>query len=126
VQRQTAIRYAAVFGAFGLAILCKPSVVALPLVLILLDWWPLNRFRADPAVGASLKSMRPVLIMLLEKLPFLILGLVATLVTFVGQRDLGLSQPGKQSRRKFFLAKHQHIPADPRGNRHVDSLRRHV
>ncbi len=90
VQKQSVWRYAATLGAFGLAILCKPSVVALPLILVLLDWWPLGRFRRAADAGPGLRSMRPLLVVLLEKLPFLIMGLVATLVTYVGQRDLGL------------------------------------
>jgi protein O-mannosyl-transferase len=89
-KQQSLLSYAMTLGAFALAILCKPSVVALPLALLLLDWWPLNRVNLDFVGNIDGKSLRPVAIVLLEKLPFLILALVATLVTFVGQRDLGL------------------------------------
>ena len=87
-KSQSLLSYALALGAFALAILCKPSVVALPLALLLLDWWPLNR--VNFAGKFDWPSLRPVSIVLVEKLPFLILALVATLVTFVGQRDLGL------------------------------------
>src|SRR5947199_239538 len=38
-------RYAAVVTVFGLALLAKPMVVTLPLVLLLLDFWPLGRWK---------------------------------------------------------------------------------
>ncbi len=91
VRRPTLPRYLAALAAFGGAFLCKPSVVSLPLALLLLDWWPLNRLRVGSADGAGGRSMVPALSVLAEKLPFLILALVASLVTFVGQRDLGLA-----------------------------------
>jgi Tfp pilus assembly protein PilF len=37
-------RYLQVVVFFGLGLLCKPVAVTLPFVLLLLDWWPLNRF----------------------------------------------------------------------------------
>ena len=36
-------RYTAVFAIYGLSIMTKPMVVTLPFVLLLLDYWPLNR-----------------------------------------------------------------------------------
>ncbi len=38
-------RYLVVFGALALGLMCKPMLVTLPLVLLLLDYWPLRRFR---------------------------------------------------------------------------------
>ena len=32
---------------FALGLMCKPMLVTLPFVLLLLDYWPLNRLRAD-------------------------------------------------------------------------------
>ncbi len=37
----------------------KPMVVTLPFILLLLDYWPLNRFAVKPIAG-----------LILEKLPF--------------------------------------------------------
>src|SRR5471032_2239316 len=91
VRKPTLLRYLGALGVFGGAILCKPSVVALPLALLLLDWWPLNRLRFRAPDNSGGRTFSPVLIVLAEKLPFLILALVASLVTFVGQRDLGLA-----------------------------------
>ena len=54
-------RYLLVVAAFALGLMAKPSLVTLPLVLLLLDYWPLGRFtqprplvapRARPTVAA--------------------------------------------------------------------------
>ena len=39
-------RYALVILLFALGLMCKPMLVTLPFVLLLLDYWPLNRFDA--------------------------------------------------------------------------------
>ena len=41
-------RYLAVAVFFALGLLSKPMLVMLPLVLLLLDYWPLGRFAGDP------------------------------------------------------------------------------
>ncbi|MEO8593324.1 MAG: hypothetical protein ABI759_08380 [Candidatus Solibacter sp.] len=43
VQRPTRPRYLAVCGVFALGLMAKPMVLTLPLILLLLDWWPLGR-----------------------------------------------------------------------------------
>jgi tetratricopeptide (TPR) repeat protein len=42
--RPSPVRYAAVFAALALGLLAKPMLVTLPLVLLLLDYWPLRRW----------------------------------------------------------------------------------
>jgi tetratricopeptide (TPR) repeat protein len=42
-RRASRWRYAAVVAAYALGLLCKNSLVTLPFVLLLLDWWPLQR-----------------------------------------------------------------------------------
>jgi protein O-mannosyl-transferase len=37
-------RYLTVVSSFGLGLMCKPTLVTVPLVLLLLDYWPLGRF----------------------------------------------------------------------------------
>jgi len=43
VRKPTARRYAALASAFALGLMAKPMIVTLPLVLLLLDVWPLRR-----------------------------------------------------------------------------------
>jgi protein O-mannosyl-transferase len=64
---------------FFLALLSKPMAVTLPLVLLLLDWYPLNR----------MQSSRMLALVLLEKLPFIALSLVSSVLTILAQKTGG-------------------------------------
>jgi hypothetical protein len=44
--------------SFGLGLLSKPMLVTLPFVLLLLDFWPLGRFRVVAAEGRKDKGRR--------------------------------------------------------------------
>jgi hypothetical protein len=74
-ERPCARRYLAVLLLFVCGLLSKPMVVTLPLVLLCLDGWPLNRF------GRVAMSR-----LLAEKLPFLLLSAASGIVTIVAQR----------------------------------------
>ena len=67
----------------GLAggLLSKPTIVTLPAVLLLLDFWPLGRLRGEHRAGARR--------VLLEKLPMLALVAAAGLVTLLVQHSGG-------------------------------------
>jgi tetratricopeptide (TPR) repeat protein len=64
-------RYLMVAIAFVLALLSKPTVVTLPFVLLLLDYWPLNRFEQPGKLSR----------LLLEKVPLLALAAGACAMT---------------------------------------------
>jgi tetratricopeptide (TPR) repeat protein len=72
---------------FALALLAKPMVVTLPFILLLLDYWPLQRKSAAPA---SRSETFPILPLVLEKWPFFLLATVSSIVTFLAQRSGGL------------------------------------
>jgi protein O-mannosyl-transferase len=78
------LRYLLVVLFFCMGLMSKPMVVTLPLVLLLVDYWPLRRFtlegwriRADGSTPGRL---------LLEKGPLLILSAAMCVVTAVAQR----------------------------------------
>jgi tetratricopeptide (TPR) repeat protein len=71
-------RYLAALGLYVAALLAKPTHVALPLLLLLLDAWPLGRLRPALAAGRQAVSR-----LLLEKLPWLAVGLVAGVANVV-------------------------------------------
>jgi tetratricopeptide (TPR) repeat protein len=73
--------YVAALGCFLLGLLSKPMVVTLPMVLLLLDVWPLKRVSLDAREG-----WRGILI---EKVPFLLLSSAVSIVTFIVQRGSG-------------------------------------
>ena len=70
--------------SFVLGLMSKQMLVTLPLVLLLLDYWPLNRLRTQ---DSRLKTQAINLI--LEKFPFLILSIIAAGVVYVIQRQGG-------------------------------------
>ena len=43
VRRPSVVSYCTVAVAFTLSLLCKPMLVTLPFLLLVLDWWPLGR-----------------------------------------------------------------------------------
>jgi Tfp pilus assembly protein PilF len=85
-------RYLAVLLFFALGLMAKPMLVTLPLVMLLLDFWPLRRLAPapDPASGSVPSRNRwPVGALLREKLPLLALSVASSIVTFVVQRRGG-------------------------------------
>jgi tetratricopeptide (TPR) repeat protein len=58
--------------------MCKPVMVTLPLVLLLLDYWPLGRFSAS----------RPATLVR-EKAPLLALSAASSIVTYLGTKQMG-------------------------------------
>jgi tetratricopeptide (TPR) repeat protein len=65
-------------AAFVLGLLSKPMIVSLPLLLLLLDFWPLRRYAT-----AGWKKL------ILEQVPFAALAAVASVVTYLVQQASG-------------------------------------
>jgi len=77
------LRYGLVVLLFALGLMCKPMLVTMPLVLLLLDYWPLNRFAT--LQGQTGKRPRIPRRLILEKLPLLGLGLASCVITLFAQ-----------------------------------------
>ncbi len=84
VRRPRPGRYLAALVLFALGLLAKPMLVTLPFLLLLLDWWPLGRFRAAPRSLSRLLG---------EKVPFLLLAVGSSLMTWMAQSRGGLVAP---------------------------------
>ena len=81
-RRPNPARYLAVAFLFLLGLMSKPMVVTLPFVLLLLDWWPLDRIdRAD----SSGVLVRRTTLLAVEKLPLFLLSAFFCATTFVMQ-----------------------------------------
>ncbi len=80
---RTLPRYALVALLFALALMTKPSVITLPALLLLLDFWPLGRIGSAGGVATAAPAVeRPGLARLvLEKIPLFLLSAIAALVT---------------------------------------------
>ncbi|NTW57713.1 MAG: tetratricopeptide repeat protein [Nitrospirae bacterium] len=75
--------YLMALGLFILALMSKPMAVTLPVVLLILDWFPFHRI-------VSLKTLRSALI---EKSPFFVLSLISSLLTIRAQHAGGALVP---------------------------------
>jgi tetratricopeptide (TPR) repeat protein len=76
---------ALVFLALGL--MSKPMLVTWPFVMLLVDYWPLNRVRsAECGVRNFPRSLK---MLVLEKIPFFALAAAASVVTYLVQKSAG-------------------------------------
>ena len=80
--------YLAVNICFALGLMAKPQIVTLPFVLLLWDYWPLQRMGARPAVDGlpAASTPRSFASLLWEKLPLFILAAADSVVTVLAQR----------------------------------------
>jgi protein O-mannosyl-transferase len=84
IKRPCRHTYLVVTLFFLLALLSKPMMVTLPLVMLLIDIWPARRVRFD---DAPLQSQRPVLLRLaMEKVPFFIIIIVFSMMAYITQK----------------------------------------
>jgi tetratricopeptide (TPR) repeat protein len=87
------LRYAAVVVCAGAALLSKPVAVTLPFVLLLLDYWPLQR------LGASREQPLPhgpeLRAALYEKGPLLVLAAASSVITLRVQQAAGATGFGE-------------------------------
>jgi tetratricopeptide (TPR) repeat protein len=95
VRRPGMPEYIAVLLLFLLGLMAKPMVVTLPLVLLLLDYWPLRRFSQDVvlpyAAAEDPPRSRPHLRILGEKVPLLLLSAAVGVVTLLSPGVRGAS-----------------------------------
>jgi tetratricopeptide (TPR) repeat protein len=86
------IRYLAVAALFVAGLMSKPMLVSAPIILLLLDYWPLRRFEQSSLIGGRTKASesdnqrRKTRRLFLEKVPLVVLSIVACILTFVLQK----------------------------------------
>jgi tetratricopeptide (TPR) repeat protein len=96
-ERPNFKRYVLVLLAFVMGLMAKPMVVTLPLVLVLLDWWPLDRlarFRNNAAAAAK-KRQKPSVSypkttfrhLVGEKVPLFGMSALSCVMTLIAQRS---------------------------------------
>src|SRR3984893_15432374 len=100
-------RYATVVALFAVGLMCKPSLVTLPFVLLLLDYWPLRRVamwsstakvrpsahdhpgnrRGKIPSSGGLPARKPIGYLLVEKWPLFVLSAVSCAATLAAQKQ---------------------------------------
>lgn len=87
-------RYLALLVAFSLGILSKATMMSLPLILLLLDYWPLNRVAPPPnrLDGPARLVDWPVLRRLVaEKIPLLALSVAQAFIIYRSQHSAAIA-----------------------------------
>jgi len=81
----------AAIAAFVLALLSKPMAATLPAILLILDIYPLRRIVVSPAFRIR-SDMRSCVVILLEKIPFLLLSAGSIRLSMWAQSEAGSVQ----------------------------------
>jgi tetratricopeptide (TPR) repeat protein len=96
VRNPGKIRYFLTLLVFALGLMAKPMLVTLPFVLLLLDYWPLERLRFGRDAKETKRQKQKFTNarhklsgLILEKVPFLILSVISSFVTFLVQQKGG-------------------------------------
>lgn len=84
-KRPNFIRYLGIIVMFCIGLLSKPMLVTLPFVLLLLDYWPLDRIR-KLSVNEAIKDIGRLFA---EKLPLIIISLVSIGLSYVSLHNYG-------------------------------------
>ncbi len=81
-------RYLLCLILFMLSLMSKPMLVTLPFVLLLLDYWPLNRWQKTQEVPPE-KSLKLAGNLIPEKIPFVLISIASSIMTLWAQNKGG-------------------------------------
>jgi tetratricopeptide (TPR) repeat protein len=99
VSRPSIFWYIAALAAFALGLMAKSMLVTLPFVLLLLDYWPLNRFMLQTVAASGRRGRKSapaadedttLYRIIIEKVPFLALSIISSVVAFLVMRAGGI------------------------------------
>lgn len=83
-------RYVVVLVLFSMGLMTKPMLVTLPFVLLLLDYWPLNRISHEQKdTNHNTQQWSIIRRLVLEKAPFFLLAVISSTITFIVQKQGG-------------------------------------
>ena len=113
-------RYITVLVCFALGLMCKPTLVTLPFVLLLLDYWPLCRIQEPKAVAPPLRvqlKRRTVAWLnrsswerlVIEKIPFFMLSALCCVATIFATRTLIEAGPLQETLANAMVAYVQYL-----------------
>jgi protein O-mannosyl-transferase len=86
-HRWTPLRYGTLLILFALGLLSKPTILMLPIILALMDFWPLGRFNRSPSPVTLPNSHNKIW---WEKLPLLLMSAATVVLTLMIVRQVGV------------------------------------
>jgi len=91
-ERLSVFRYFLILIFFTLGLMAKPMLITLPFVLLLLDYWPLNRLNLDWSGEENNMQFQgsSIFRLLLEKVPLFAIAGLLVVVTFLAADKPGL------------------------------------
>jgi Flp pilus assembly protein TadD len=83
-------RYIGVWISMALGLLAKPMLVTLPFVLLLLDYWPLRRWKSRSMTEEGISFQKALLPhLLIEKIPLFALSAASICISYISSRSMG-------------------------------------
>ncbi len=89
VQKKNIFRFSGVLLFFSFSLMSKSMLVTLPLVLLLLDYWPLQRLQVPNGLKCNDSNFSTNIGLLLEKTPLIFLSFTAGYIVFLHQQQAG-------------------------------------
>jgi len=93
VKQSSVANYLLTLLVFALGLMAKPMLVTLPFVLLLLDYWPLARIPQGQEKKHTDTRFHRLYPLILEKIPFIVLSAVFSVIAFLAQRSGGAVSP---------------------------------
>jgi tetratricopeptide (TPR) repeat protein len=89
-RRLSPWRSGVVLAAMCLGLMCKGTLVTLPFVLLLLDYWPLGRFgETRSSSGFDMRPSQTLRRLIVEKVPLLVIAICGAAISVVAQQRMG-------------------------------------
>ncbi|MFC1851516.1 tetratricopeptide repeat protein [candidate division CSSED10-310 bacterium] len=87
VEKPSLANYLTSLILYFLGLMSKPMLVTVPFLMLLLDYWPFKRIQAGRTANADRSVwIRSILHLIWEKIPFLVLAGVISVITFLVQQ----------------------------------------
>ena len=85
-QKPNIGRYVTMSILFACGLMAKPMLVTVPVILLLLDYWPLNRGQRSEVRGQKVSTPRWVELVV-EKIPLFVLSIASAVATLIVQNE---------------------------------------
>lgn len=90
VAKPKAVRYLLTLFAFVMGLMSKSMLVTLPFIMLLMDFWPFNRFLNSGYEKRLSQLIKSLATLTKEKIPFFVCSLFAGIVTLYAQNSGGV------------------------------------